>query len=143
MRVSMPSASNESSRRMKSFAMTVIGLSAMAALLLAAPAAARETVLVRDVLGPEGPLFVDGTLYFVAYVGSSLSKWDGKIVTVLNDRQDCDHNGLALTARGTLLLACDGDRGAIMELDRHGKELRRWNTDSDGKVFDGGMRSEE
>jgi gluconolactonase len=124
---------------MKSFAMTAIGFCGMAALMLAAPAAARETVIVRDVLGPEGPLFVDGNLYFVAYVGSTLSKWDGKTVTVLNDRQDCDHNGLALTARKTFLLACDSDQGAIMELDLNGKELRRWDTDSSGKPFDGGM----
>ena len=121
------------------FATIVIGLCGMTALMLAAQAAPRETVIVRDVRGPEGPLFVDGNLYFVAYVGSTLSKWDGKTVTVLNDRRDCDHNGLALTARGTFLLACDSDRGAILELSLDGKELRRWDTDSSGKAFDGGM----
>jgi gluconolactonase len=124
---------------MKSLAMKAIGLCGMTAVMLAAPASAKEVTLVRNVLGPEGPLFVGGNLYFVAYVGSTLSKWDGKTVTVLNDRRDCDHNGLALTARKTLLLACDGDRGAVMELNLSGKELRRWDSDSTGKPFDGGM----
>jgi len=124
---------------MKSAAMKTIGMFCLAALTMAAPASAREVTLVRDVRGPEGPLFVDGNLYFVAYAGSTLSKWDGKSVTVLNDDRTCDHNGLALTARKSLLVACDADQGAVLELDLSGKELRRWNADGNGRKFDGGL----
>src|ERR1019366_69002 len=51
----------------------------------------------------------------------------------------CDHNGLALTARKTFLVACDADQGAVLELDMQGKQLRRWDGDSSGKKFDGGL----
>ena len=116
----------------------IAGLAAMI-LAMAAPALAAEVTLVRDVEGPEGPLFVDGALYYVAYVGSTLSKWDGKTVTVLNADKSCDHNGLALTAQKTFLVACDADEGAVLELDMAGKELRRWTGDTSGRKFGGGL----
>lgn len=119
--------------------MKALAILCLAALTMAAPAAAREVTLVHNVQGPEGPLFLDGNLYFVAYVGSTLSKWDGNSVTVLNADPGCDHNGLALTAKKTFLVACDADDGAVLELDRTGKQLRRWTTDSAGKKFDGGL----
>lgn len=116
-------------------------------LVLAAAAAAaapnapatRETVVVDNVLGPEGPLYVDGNLYFVGWVSGTLSRWDGKTATVLNRAPNCGHNGLALTARKTFLLACTDEKGAILELDLDGKELRRWTTDDRGRPFEGGI----
>jgi gluconolactonase len=68
-----------------------------------------------------------------------LSKWDGKTNTVLNETKGCGHNGLALTKNKTFLLACTEDPGAIMELDMNGKQLRRWDTDSNGNKFVGGI----
>lgn len=111
------------------------GLSA----ILASGASARETVIADRVLGPEGPLFVDGKLYYVAWNPGSLSVWDGKSSKVINDAPGCSHNGLALTARHTLLLACSDAHGAIAELDLSGKELRRWQADDRGLGFDGGV----
>lgn len=102
-------------------------------------AGAKEVTIVRNVLGPEGPLFVDGNLYFVAWTSSTLSKWDGKTTTVLNSTPGCGHNGLALTKQRTFLLACDDVHGAIIELDMSGKELRRWERDSKGNKLDGGI----
>src|SRR5437763_637514 len=32
---------------------------------------ARETTVVSDVLGPEGPLYVDGTLYYVGWISNA------------------------------------------------------------------------
>jgi gluconolactonase len=104
-----------------------------------APARAAEVVVVKNVLGPEGPLYVDGNLYYVAWVSGTLSKWDGKKSTVLNDLQGCSHNGLALTPRKTFLLACTDDKGAILELDMQGKQLRRWDVDDKGNKFTGGI----
>jgi gluconolactonase len=91
------------------------------------------------VLGPEGPLYIDGNLYYVGWVSNTLSKWDGKTTTVLNHTDGCGHNGLALTKHKTFLLACTNDPGAILELDMNGKQLRRWDTDSNGNKFVGGI----
>jgi len=100
---------------------------------------AGEVTVVSNVLGPEGPLHIDGNLYYVAWVSNTLSKWDGKTTTVLNHTEGCGHNGLALTKQKTFLLACTDDPGAILELDMSGKQLRRWDTDSNGRKFVGGI----
>ena len=108
-------------------------------LFVAAAASAQETTVVSNVLGPEGPLFIDGNLYYVGWVSNTLSKWDGKTATVLNKTDGCGHNGLALTKKKTFLLACTNDPGAIIELDMNGKQLRRWDTDGFGNKFVGGI----
>src|SRR6202165_3307590 len=100
---------------------------------------ADEISIVSNILGPEGPLYVDGNLYYVSWVSNTLSKWDGKTTTVLNHTPGCGHNGLALTKQKTFLLACTEEHGAILELDMTGKQLRRWEADKNGKPFDGGI----
>ncbi|TMQ51843.1 MAG: SMP-30/gluconolactonase/LRE family protein [Candidatus Eisenbacteria bacterium] len=70
---------------------------AVGLILTAATARAEEVTVVANVLGPEGPLFVDGNLYYVAWTSGTLSKWDGKTTTVLNSLPGCSHNGLAFT----------------------------------------------
>src|SRR6266513_1663678 len=112
---------------------------AIAAMLVARAACADEKVIVSDILGPEGPLYIDGNLYYVGWVSNTLSKWDGKTTTVLNHTPGCGHNGLALTKQKTFLLACTEEHGAILELDLTGKQLRRWDADKNGKPFDGGI----
>jgi len=113
---------------------------ALAVAALAVPDAhAAETVVVSDVLGAEGPLFVDGNLYYVGWISNALSKWDGKTSTVLNDAKGCGHNGLALTKHKTFLIACTNDPGAIIETDMTGKQVRRWDTDSKGRKLIGGI----
>lgn len=107
-------------------------------IFVVAPLRANEITVVSNVLGAEGPLYVDGTLYYVGWISNTLSKWDGKTSTVLNTTPGCGHNGLALTQRKTLLVACD-DKGAILEVDLSGKQLRRWDTDSQGRKMDGGI----
>jgi gluconolactonase len=109
------------------------------AFLTAATARAGEIIVVSNVLGPEGPLFVDGNLYYVGWNSDTLSRWDGKTTTVLNHTPGCGHNGLALTKNKTFLVACTDDPGAILELDMTGKQVRRWDVDSNGKKFVGGI----
>jgi gluconolactonase len=116
----------------RAFALAVVFLTATAA-------GAGEITVVSNVLGPEGPLYVDGNLYYVSWISDTLSKWDGKTTTVLNHTPGCGHNGLALTKKKTFLLACTDDPGAILELDMTGKQLRRWDADSNGKKFVGGI----
>ena len=113
----------------------VVALALMTALM----ARAQETVIIKDLRGPEGPLYIDGNLYYVGWVSNTLSKWDGKTATVLNSTPGCGHNGLALTKQNTFLLACTDEHGAILELDLNGKELRRWDSDDKGSKFDGGI----
>ena len=90
---------------------------AVAMMIAASGARAQEVTVVKDVLGPEGPLFVEGNLYYVAWTSSTLSKWDGKTSVVLNNLAGCSHNGLALTKQRTFLVACTAEHGAILELD--------------------------
>jgi gluconolactonase len=106
--------------------------------MLATTTRADEITVVSNVLGPEGPLYVEGNLYFVGWTSNTLSRWDGRKTTVLNHTPDCGHNGLALTKQKTFLIACS-DHGAILEVDMTGKQLRRWDVDSKGKSFDGGI----
>ena len=113
--------------------------SAIVAMWAATAISADETVIVDHILGPEGPLYIDGNLYYVGWVSNTLSKWDGKTATVLNHTPGCGHNGLALTKQHTFLLACTEEHGAIMEFDLTGKQLRRWDADKDGKPFQGGI----
>lgn len=112
---------------------------AVGVILATTARSADEKVVVSGLLGPEGPLYVDGNLYYVGWVSNTLSKWDGKTSTVLNHTEGCGHNGLALTKEKTFLLACTNDPGAILELDMSGKELRRWDVDSNGKKLVGGI----
>ena len=112
---------------------------AVGLMLAAAAARAEEVTVVSSVLGAEGPLFVDGNLYYVAWTSSTLSKWDGKKTTVLNTLPGCSHNGLALTKERTFLVACTDAHGAILELDMTGKQLHRWDADGRGAKFDGGI----
>jgi gluconolactonase len=117
---------------------TLIGF-LVGAMLAATTARAGEVTVVENVLGPEGPLYVNGNLYFVGWVSSTLSRWDGKTTTVLNSLAGCGHNGLALTRQKTFLVACTDDHGAILELDLTGKQLRRWDADDKGVGFAGGI----
>ena len=117
----------------------IIGLAIGLVLAASTAAAAQETIVVNDVHGAEGPLYVDGNLYFVGWVSNTLSKWDGKTVTVLNHTPGCGHNGLALTKQKTFLIACDDEQGAIIEVDMTGKELRRWDADGNGQKLTGGI----
>ncbi len=113
---------------------------AVGAMLAATAACADEISIVSNILGPEGPLYLDDNLYYVGWVSHTLSKWDGKTSTVLNHTPGCGHNGLALTKQKTFLLACTEEHGAIMELDLTGKQLRRWDADKNGKPFDGSIK---
>src|SRR6476620_512501 len=131
-----PAAANR--KRIKMRASKII-CSAVVAMWAATVMYADETVIVSDILGPEGPLYIDGNLYYVGWVSNTLSKWDGKTATVLNHTPGCGHNGLALTKRKTFLLACTQEHGAILELDMAGKQLRRWDADKNGKPFVGGI----
>jgi gluconolactonase len=116
----------------------LIGI-ALATAFLATASLASEVTIVKGVRGPEGPLVVDGALYFVGWNDNELSKWDGHKTTVIHSLAGCGHNGLALTKQKTFLLACTNDPGAILELTLDGRQLRRWDVDNKGGKFVGGI----
>jgi gluconolactonase len=58
---------------------------------------------------------------------------------VLNHTPGCGHNGLALTKQKTFLIACDDEKGEIIEVDMAGKELHRWDVDGNGQKLTGGI----
>jgi len=120
---------------MKTLSMLVCAVS----LVFTTLAQAAEVSVVSNVGGPEGPLLVDGMLYYVGWTSNTLSRWDGKTSTVLNDAPGCGHNGLALTSRRTFLIACTNDPGAIIETDLTGRQLRKWDTDANGAALAGGV----
>lgn len=122
---------------MKRLLLAVFGF--VAAAMTPSAAVANEIVVADNVLGPEGPLWVDGKLYYVSWNPGSLLRWDGKTSAVINNMKGCSHNGLAPTRWKTLLLACSEGHGAIVELDLDGKELRRWDKDDRERAFDGGI----
>ena len=47
---------------------------AVSGMLVATAAGAGEISIVSNILGPEGPLYVDGNLYYVGWVSHTLSK---------------------------------------------------------------------
>src|SRR5947207_13461438 len=50
---------------------------AVGAMLAATASCADEISVVSNLLGPEGPLYVDGHLYYVGWVATTLAKSDG------------------------------------------------------------------
>jgi len=48
---------------------------AVGAMLAATAACADEISIVSNILGPEGPLYVEGNLYYVGWISHTLSKW--------------------------------------------------------------------
>ena len=114
------------------FIRLVVGAILAATMASAAPTHAGEAIIVSDVLGPEGPLYFEGNLYYLGWVSGTLSKWDGGKSVVLNSAPGCGHNGLALTTHKTFLIACS-DKGAMLEVDMTGKLLRHWETDAAGR----------
>ena len=111
--------------------MTIAGAFLMAVSSLAS---AEMTVVDKLALGPEGPLYDNGNLYYVEWGSSELTRWDGESISTVHQEDGCGHNGLALTSQDTFLVACFFS-SEVLELDRDGKELRRWSADSTGQAF--------
>ena len=124
--------------------MTVsITCNVVAAVALATQAAfaAPPEVISRAVRSPEGPIFVDGVLYLVDYVGHDVVRVQtgtgGSDARIIWHRDGCGPTGLARVREG-LLVACydgksvatialDGSTLAIVENDETGQRLREPN----------------
>jgi len=116
----------------------------LAALAIALPAAApaqAPEVISRASSSPEGPIFVDGSLYLVDYAGHDVllvrAEPDNSVSKVIWHRDGCGPTGLARVPEG-LLVACfdgrlvatvslDGRTLAVIENDETGQRLREPN----------------
>jgi gluconolactonase len=85
---------------------------------------------------PEGPLWLDGRLYFVEYAGSGVRTWDGRQARDFWGKEHCGASGLIEFGRGHLLVACY-DSNSLVELDPAGREIRTIDHDDAGRPFAG------
>jgi len=108
----------------------------------AAPAAAVEAdagpqVISRASASPEGPIFVDGTLYVVDYVGHDVLRIradvDNSVSNVVWHRDGCGPTGLARVPEGLLVACFDGRLVATISLD--GKTLDVIEKDEKGEAL--------
>jgi sugar lactone lactonase YvrE len=99
-------------------------------------AARADTVLIGPAAYPEGPLWREGRLLYVEYAGPGVKMWDGKRATDFWQGAHCGASGLIDYRNGHILVACY-DANTIVELDRHGRQIRAIDRDSSGKPFVG------
>ena len=102
--------------------------------VLSRAASAEKMVVDKLARGPVGPVYENGSLYYVEWGSSELTKWDGESISTIHQLDGCGHNGLSATVQDTFLAACFFSSD-VLELDRERNELRRWNADSAGTKF--------
>jgi len=105
-------------------------------LLCAASAFGAVEVIDAKAAYPEGPLWVDGKLFYVEYAGPGIKVWNGKTVATYWSKPHCGASGLIAFGDRHLLVACY-DSNSLVELDALGHELRTIDRDSRGKPFIG------
>jgi len=88
-----------------------------------------------DARYPEGPLWRDGTLFYVEYAPSTIKYWDGQRTALYWHAAGCGPSAL-IPFNGHLLIACY-DANSLVELDANGKVARTIRADSSGKTFIG------
>jgi len=110
----------------------IAGLAASLALGLSSGAlGAGPEVVTRDVHSPEGPIFVDGTLYLVDYVGHDVVRIQDSSARVVWHRDGCGPTGLARVPEGLLIACFDGRQVVTISLD--GKTLSTVENDETGQ----------
>jgi len=107
------------------------GLGAVFALALAAGASASPEVISREVRSPEGPIFVDATLYLVDYAGHNVVRVEQTSARVVWHRDGCGPTGLARVPEGLLVACFDGKQVVTIALD--GRTLATVETDETGQ----------
>jgi sugar lactone lactonase YvrE len=105
---------------------------------LALPAAAPDAAIVinPDVSFPEGPEWRDNALFYVAYGGNTLLKWDGAVNTVVWQQDGCGPSAAVGLPDGNFLITCyDANNLAIVSSG--GETVTTIDKDSDGAGFVG------
>jgi len=92
---------------------------------------AAPEVISRDVRSPEGPIFVDATLYLVDYAGHDVVRVEQTSARVIWHRDGCGPTGLARVPEGLLVACFDAKQVATISLD--GRTLATVQTDENGQ----------
>jgi len=93
--------------------------------------AAGLEVISRDVRSPEGPIFVDSTLYLVDYAAHNVVRLEQRSAKVIWHRDACGPTGLARVPEGLLVACFDGRQVVTISLD--GKTLATVENDENGQ----------
>jgi gluconolactonase len=84
---------------------------------------------------PEGPVWRDGSLYFVEYSDGNIKRWDGHDSKVIWHGEKCGASGLA-DFHGHWLIACY-DSNSLLEIDATGRQVSDVRADAKGRPFIG------
>lgn len=96
----------------------------------------RVTTVNADAPYPEGPLWLDGRLYYTEYAPGRVMSWDGTTNRRVWTAKDCGPSGLVEAPHGTLLVTCY-DNNTLAQIDRRGATVRIIRHDSAGRPFHG------
>src|SRR5262245_54758858 len=104
---------------------------------LASAAGAADVKVINDKAAfPEGPVFLDGKLFYVEYGGNTIDVWDGKTNTVLWKSDGCGPSAVAPLGSGDFVVTCY-DAGTIARVSRDGKAVATYDRDKNGGMLQG------
>ncbi len=107
-------------------------MTSLALLPLAAAAWAQEPLVINPKSAfPEGPVVVDGTLYYVQYGDSKVMTWDGKENALFWEQEGCGPSAIVVYGEGFLVTCYDS--GTLVTLTKDGKTATTIDKDSEGK----------
>lgn len=113
--------------------MRMAGLAAGLVLVCAAAQAA-DIKVVNDKTGfPEGPIVLDGKLYYVEYGGNTIMVWDGKANAELWKMDGCGPSAV-YPYQGDLVVTCY-DSSQIARVSMDGKTVATYDKDAAGGAF--------
>ncbi len=112
-------------------------LAVAAAIGFTSLAGAADVKVINDKAAfPEGPVVVDGKLYYVEYGGHTIDVWDGKANTVLWKSDGCGPSAVVPLGTGDFVVTCY-DSGSIARVSRDGKTVATYDKDKDGGALVG------
>ncbi len=112
---------------------------ALAALFLSASVsaalAADPQVINERALFPEGPVLVDGKLFYAEYAGHTVMVWDGTSNTELWKQDGCGPSAVVPLAAGFGITCYDSAQLVVISAD--GKTVKTYDKDSAGTALTG------
>ncbi|PZR00263.1 MAG: hypothetical protein DI533_06675 [Cereibacter sphaeroides] len=103
------------------------------AVALAGPASAEPAVIDGAAEFPEGPIVLDGVLYYTHYAGNRVSTWDGKEVKTLWEGAGCGPSAIAPLG-DDFAITCY-DNGTVARISRDGNDVASYNADTSGAAL--------
>lgn len=114
----------------------LIGAIAGAAACMSGLAWAADIKVINDKAAyPDGPIFIDGKLYYTENAGSSIDTWDGRINSVFWRSDGCGPSAIQLLG-ADLVVACSINN-SIARVARDGKTVATYDRDKDGGSLQG------